>query len=394
VRRSALAALAIVAVLVLVLVALVVVRNLGGVSLSDYFFSITAATFTVLGAVIVWRQPGNSVGWVFAAVGLLWGTGDLATAYSHYGTAIADERLPLVTLAAWYGEWFWPLWLLLIFGVIPVLFPTGRPLNHRWRAALVFLLVYGAVVSGAAMFEDRLDIPGPGWLENPIGIEGFHDIETGFFSFLTFPLLLVAMAIGLAAIIVRFRRSRGEEREQLKWFAFAVGAIVVQFAAQIVADSIFGVDSSFMAAIFMSFVPTAAVIAILRYRLYDIDIVINRTLVYALLTAVLAAAYVGLVFMFQAVLAPVTAESDLAIVASTLAVAALFRPVRARVQGFIDRRFYRRKFDAQRTLEEFSANLRDEVELESLSSKLTAVVSDTMQPAHVSIWLRGEGARL
>ena len=390
-RRSAVAAIAIVVVLIALLVALVILRNAGGVSLSDFFFSFTAATFTIVGAVIVWRRPGNAVGWAFAAVGLLWAAGDLATAYAHYGMVPTDKQLPLVTLAAWYGEWFWPLWLLTIFGVIPLLFPTGRPLNRRWRGALIFLLGYGGVVSGAAMLEDRLDIAGPGpALPNPIGIDGFHDIEFGAFAFLTFPLLLVAMVIGLTAIAVRFRQARGEERQQLKWFAFAVAATVVEFAVQIVADAILGVDSQFLAAIAMSFVPGAAAIAILRYRLYDVDVVINRTLVYATLTAVLAAAYVGLVFGFQSLLAPVTEESDLAIAASTLAVAGLFRPVRTRVQAFIDRRFYRSKVDAQQTLERFTDELRDEVDLGALSSRLTGVVADTMQPTHVSLWLKDD----
>jgi hypothetical protein len=389
VRRSAVAAIAIVLLELALLAGKLIVNVLGGQGLSGYYFSLSASAFTIVGAVIVWRRPDNAVGWAFAAAGLLWSIGDFATSYAFYGAVVTPEHLPLVTLAAWYGEWFWPLWLVTIFGLIPILFPTGRPLNRRWRVALIVVASYGALVSGSAMLEDRLDIPSPGrWLPNPIGIDGFHDIERGIFAAFAFPMLLLAMAVGLSSIVVRFRRSRGDERQQLKWFAFAVVMIVVEFLAQSVADVVLGVNSEVLAATFLTLVPGAAAIAILRYRLYDIDVVINRTLVYATLTAVLATAYVGLVFGFQSLLAPVTEESDLAIAASTLAVAGLFRPVRDRVQAFIDRRFYRRKFDVEQTLESFSAGLRDEVDLGALSARLTAVVAETMQPAHVSLWIK------
>ena len=391
-RRSALAAIFIVMTEIAVLVGQFVISNLGGKALSEYFFSLSAATFTVVGALIVWRRPTNYVGWMFAAAGLLWGTGDFASAYAYYGTAIASPHLPFVTLAAWYGEWFWIAWLLSMFGIIPVLFPTGRPLSKGWRKALTFLCGYGALVAGGAMLEDELQVVGgitP--LDNPIGIEGFRDIEYGAIGIVVFPLLVAAMVIGLSSIVVRFRKSRGDERQQLKWFAFAVVAMVIEFGIQIVADSVFGYRSQVFDAIFMSLVPISAAIAILRYRLYEVDVVINRTLVYGLLTAILAGIYAGFVFAFQTVLQPFTTESDLAIAGSTLAVAALFRPARSRVQGFIDRRFYRRKVDAQETLERFSGELRDEVDLDRLKSRLAEVVEETMQPAHVSLWVRQPG---
>ena len=392
-RRSAIAAILIVLFEIAVLIGQFVISSLGGKALSEYFFSLSAASFTLVGALIVWRRPANSVGWVFAAAGLFWGTGDFASAYSYYGTVLSSPNLPFVTLAAWYGEWFWIGWLLSMFGVIPVLFPTGRPLNRRWRNALIFVCGYGALVAGGAMLEDELQVVGSGRpLQNPIGIDGFHDIESGAVGIVVFPLLVIAMVTGLSSIVVRFRKSRGDERQQLKWFAFAVVAMVIEFGVQIVADSVFGYRSWVFDAIFMSLVPTAAAIAILRYRLYDVDVVINRTLVYGLLTALLAGIYVGLVFALQTVLQPFTAESDLAIAASTLAVAGLFRPARTWVQGFIDRRFYRRKVDTQETLERFSVELRDEVDLSALSSRLTSVVAETMQPAHVSLWLREETA--
>ena len=387
-RRSALMAVGLLVLLLAVVTGQFILSALGSANLADYLFTVSVATFTVVGALIVWKQPTNAVGWAFALVGLLWATGDFSTAFAHYGTEISPG-LPGVTLAAWYGEWFWLVWLLLMFFVTPVLFPTGRPLSKRWRVVLWSICGYAALLVGAAMLEEDLQVVGTGKnLRNPIGIEGFHDIETGALEIFVFPWLLLTLVAGLVAIVVRFRRSRGEERQQLKWFAFAVVALVSEFLIQIVLDSVFGIRYEFVDAIFMAFVPASAAIAILRYRLYDVDVVINRTLVYGVLSAVLAGIYVGLVFAFQGLLAPFTAESDLAIAASTLAVAALFRPARTRVQAFIDKRFYRRKVNAQRTLDGFTAELRDEVDLGALSARLTAVVSDTMQPAHVSLWLR------
>ena len=387
-RRSAWMAIGLLVLLVAVVAGQFVLTTLGSANLADYVFTVSVASFTVVGALIVWRKPTNAVGWAFALVGLLWVTGDFSTAYAHYGTEVSPG-LPLVTLAAWYGEWFWLAWLLLMFFVTPMLFPTGRALSKRWRVVLWSVCGYAAVLVGAAMLEGDLQVVGSSdSLRNPIGIDGFQDIETGAFSVLVFPWLLLTLVAGLVSIVVRFRRSRGDERQQLKWFAFAIVALVLEFLIQIVLDSLFGVRYEFVDAFFMAFVPASAAIAILRYRLYDVDVVINRTLVYGLLSAVLAGIYVALVFAFQGLLAPFTAESDLAIAASTLAVAALFRPARSGVQAFIDRRFYRRKVDAQRTLDEFSSSLRDEVDLDALSSELTRVVGETMQPSHVTLWLR------
>ena len=390
-RRSGAAAITLVLLFIAVLVSDVVLSLRGTGKLGGHLFSIAVGSFTVVGALIVWKRSSNAVGWLFAAVGLLWASGDLASSYAYYGVVTEPGALPYVTLAAWYGEWFWLAWLLCIFALVPVLFPTGRPLSPRWGRAVVAVCVFGALAVLGAMLEDQLEVVGTErFLSNPIGIEGNHDVETGPFSLVLFSGLLGSMLTGLVAIVVRFRRSKGEERQQLKWFAFAVAALVVEFVVQVIADALFVDRLLFLDAVFMAFVPAAAAIAMLRYRLYDIDVVINRTLVYGVLSAVLAGIYVGLVFAFQGLLAPFTAESDLAIAASTLAVAALFRPARSRIQGFIDRRFYRRKVDTQRTLDEFNSSLRDEVDLDALSSELTRVVGETMQPSHVSLWLREE----
>jgi hypothetical protein len=360
----------------------------------DPLYTVAFGMFLPLGTFIALRRAGNPIAWIMIAIGFCTLVSAAATEYATRALLIDPGSLPAGPGMAFVSELLGiPALALLPF--LMLLFPTGQLPSRRWK--------WVAGVAGANMtllviaLSSLWPIRGPQLLR--------EDIPEGlFFPPVVFEIgwiLLMASAVaGLVSMVARFRRSSGVERQQLKWMAYAaavVGALVVVnffiFDPLGVDDPALRTVSEQTLNLAVAGIPIAAAIAISRYRLYDIDVVINRTLVYALLTAVLAAAYVGLVFMFQAVLAPVTAESDLAIAASTLAVAALFRPARARVQGFIDRRFYRRKFDAQRTLEDFSAHMRDEVELESLSSKLTAVVSDTMQPAHVSIWLRGQGAR-
>jgi hypothetical protein len=206
-----------------------------------------------------------------------------------------------------------------------------------------------------------------------------------------FAMMIAGMFAAAASLVIRFRRSRGEERQQLKWVTAAAALFVVIFVTP--SDQIAGDDVGFATLLVgLLIIAGAVAIAMLRYRLYDIDVVINRTLVYGALTATLAAAYLGGVLLLQLALRPLTESSNLAIAGSTLAVAALFRPARSRIQHAVDRRFYRRKYDAQRTLEAFSARLRDQVDLGALNSELSAVVTETLQPAHVSLWLRASEA--
>jgi hypothetical protein len=202
--------------------------------------------------------------------------------------------------------------------------------------------------------------------------------------------LFFTILFGAAAIVVRFRRATGEERLQLKWFASAGALFALACIAYIVPFSPLPSDTAGQALILLAFagIPVAAGVAILRYRLYDIDVVINRTLVYGGVTATLAAAYLGTVLLLQLALSPLTEESDLAVAGSTLAVAALFRPARAWIQRFVDRRFYRSRYDAARTLEAFGARVRNEVDLDKLGGELRTVVAETMRPSGVSIWLR------
>ena len=236
---------------------------------------------------------------------------------------------------------------------------------------------------------------------NPLGIAAAADLLSVAGQVASF-LTGVAFLGAAASVIVRLRRSHGVERQQLKWFAYVVvmvvGGITLASVSSAVGDDkawvqIAGPVGWFTALIGIAFgIPGATAIAVLRYRLYDIDVVINRTLVYVGLTASLVASYLGAVLLLQLALGPLTEDNDLAIAGSTLAVAAAFRPLRGRIQGLVDRRFYRHKYDAARTIERFGARLRDEVSLDALSSELRGVVADTMQPAQVSVWLRASGA--
>lgn len=359
----------------------------------DLAFSCGVAVFTLVGAVIVWRQPSNRIGWLFSAIGIVWVTGDLAGRYSTYAYVTGHGDDWLAWLGAWYGEWYWFVFLMLTFSLLPQLFPTGRPMTAQWGMFAKLVFVFTLCMAGLTMLEDELVLVGTGEaLHNPFGIPGFHDIEEGPTALIILPGGLVAIIGGLWAILVRFRRSRGEVRLQLKWFTLSVVALTAQFVLQSIFSGDEGHHFPWLDGLTLALVPITAAVAILRYRLYDIDLVINRAAVYGLLSAILAGTYLGIVVLLQSVLAPFTADSDLAVAGSTLAVAGLFRPLRSTVQDFIDRRFYRHKYNAAETLEEFASSLRDEVDLDSLSRDLVAVVASTMQPTHASLWLRGGAA--
>jgi hypothetical protein len=378
------------------LFAAVVVTMLGVVGLvasgrpADDLFILLAIGYPLVGAMVASRQPHNAVGWLLLVIGLALALGALCD------TNIRSASAPLFALSAWASQWIWHVWLGLAGVFLPLVFPTGRLISRRWRPVLWFgIAALLAQVLGAAFQPGPLEIESPRSLENPLGIEA-----AGVVSDAGTVLAVVAYLLAAASLLVRFRRARGTERQQLKWFAY-VALFAVAGLALATSSVLFGAEEGEQAAGWAQVVgpvgwftaltaivigvPAATGLAILRHRLYDIDVVIRRTLVYAALTATLVATYVGTVLLLQLVLSP---GSDLAIAASTLAVAALFRPAAARIQRLVDRRFYRRRYDAARTLEGFGARLRDEVALDSLSSELRRVVDDTVQPAHVSLWLR------
>jgi hypothetical protein len=343
--------------------------------------------YSAVGAVVASSRPQHPIGWLLCALGLLWGVIHFAAEYAVYVLLAVPGALPLGEVAAWIASWLWVPGLgVIVF--VGLLFPSGRLPSRRWRlfAWLSFLsILVGAAVTAFSPGQ----VLGFRSIRNPLGIEGLPNLREQLQA-LMFALIFVASA----SMLGRLRRASGVERQQIKWVAYAA---MVAASASLPTYTVFeAMNVRWLALVGYVFVlvgilgiPTAMGIAMLRYRLYDIDLLINRTLVYGALTASLAAVYVGSVVLLQGVLRALTGqESQLAVVASTLAIAALFNPLRRRLQWLVDRRFYRRKYDARKTLEAFSAKLRDKTDLDALSDDLVGVVRQTMQPAHVSLWLR------
>ena len=346
----------------------------------DFVWPLVILGFAFVGALVASRRPENPIGWIFCGGAVAFGLSGLGEAYGVY-TLFAEPGALLGggRTAAWFSVWVWVLGGVPLIILFPLLFPNGRLLSPRWRivavaafAAIAFLVV-GSMFAPGPM-EDLPEV------ENPYGIGGVAGDVFDAFGALGWLLIVSSLIASATSLVLRFRRSRGIERQQLKWVAAAGVVLVVSFLSWEVWEG--------MAPLGILTMVVAAGIAILRYRLYDIDVVINRTLVYGALTATLALAYLGSVLLLQLALRPLTESSNLAIAAATLGVAALFRPARSRIQAAVDRRFYRQKYDAQRTLEAFSARLRDQVDLGALNSELSAVVRETLQPAHVSLWLK------
>jgi hypothetical protein len=284
---------------------------------------------------------------------------------------------------------------------LPLYFPDGRLLSPRWRPvlwlALLFSVGFGVVFG--ALFPGEVDELSPGvggdvpGVVNPLGVEALRLLDrVPQVDIILAVVLLVSVLCSVASLVVRFRRSDGEERQQMKWLTYAAAAnfATLLLVMSLPADSAWYPAVNTLSNLVLAGLPVAVGIAVLRYRLYDIDRIINRTLVYGSLTVMLALIYFGGVAATQAIYRALTGQEQqpqLAVVVSTLAIAALFSPLRHRIQSFIDRRFYRRKYDARKTLEAFSAKLRDETDLDRLGDELMGVVHETIQPAHVSLWL-------
>jgi hypothetical protein len=345
------------------------------------------AAFMVVGAVIVAHRPGNAVGWIFSAIGLLTAIGVLATEYAAYASRTRPGSLPGVVLAAWYSSWWWYPTLVGVLVFTPLVFPTGRLLSTRWRPVAVVAAVGTVAIITLSALQPTLegeDQP----VRNPIGLAGVPDPEEGVLGAILFGLLLLCSAAAVTSVVLRFRRSQGVERQQLKWFTYAATLLVLFL---LLTDYLFPQSGAVevLYGLVVALVPIAAGIAILRYRLYDIDRLINRTLVYGALTALLGAVYAAAVLVGGQVFGGVGGNPpSWAVAAATLAVAALFQPARRRIQAVVDRRFNRRKYDAVRTVEAFSTRLRDQVDLDTLAAELLAVVDQAMEPTRVSLWLR------
>jgi hypothetical protein len=342
------------------------------------FSGIGGLSFPVVGATVLARRPGHAIGWIFVAIGAGMSLVGFANGYAAYSLTVLPDPLPATGVIAWLSGWLWvpSFGLLLTFALL--LFPDGRLPSVRWRP-----VAYLATGSIAVTMADFAVSSWPNPYASVYAPQTVGSPVVGVW----FGLLSASGLASAASLVVRFRRSRGEERLQLKWVAYAAAVTVAIVVPAVAATR--GASPSPIIVVAAPLVPVAAGVAILRYRLYDIDAVINRTLVYGILTALLVVVYFGGVVILQYVFRALTGgDSQLAIVASTLAIAALFNPLRRRVQGFVDRRFYRRKYDASKILAAFSARLRDETDLNALGADLVGVARDTVQPEHVSLWLR------
>jgi hypothetical protein len=354
--------------------------------------------FPAIGLFLVSRRPEHPIGWLFCAAGLVVGLDHFCGEYAIYALLAQPGSLPAGQAAAWVSSWLWvPFTVLMLFFLL--LFPDGRLPSGRWRS-FAWLVGIAAIVGVAV--QALLPVPTcevcP--IENPLGIEGLESVAELVDALVEAFLVGVLGSLALASLFLRFRRASGVEHQQIKWLVFifsvlflgATLAYIVYSATE--ARWAWSVGQSLLAVGSVG-VPIAMGVAILRYRLYDIDSLINRTLVYGSLTLLLAAVYFGGVTLTEAIFRTLTGQEEqpqLAIVVSTLVIAALLIPLRRRIQSFIDRHFYRRKYDAGKTLEAFSAKLREETDLDTLNNELVGVVRETMQPAHVSLWLSPETA--
>ncbi|MDX6555389.1 MAG: hypothetical protein QOD86_1584 [Miltoncostaeaceae bacterium] len=360
----------------------------GGAGLA-IVLAVPVVVLPTIGALVASRRPGHPVGWILIGGGVLLVLSTFTESYGVHALYGDPGSLPAGRVAAVISASIFVVPLFTMPALLFLLFPDGRLASRRWRLVVWLAGISSAAVAvDAALFSDRLDDAPFDGVANPLALEvpGWVGAISGFIGW---PVMAVSVVLAAAGMIMRLRRARGQQRQQLKWMAAAAGLFAVAAFSSVAAfyagaESLGGV----VLVIGWCAIPLAAGAAILRHRIYDIDLVINRALVYGSLTALLAGAYVGLALLLSLALEPLTSGSDLAIALSTLGVAALVRPVRRRVQALVDRRFYRRKYDAERTLARFAARLGAETDLDALRGVLTAAIHETVQPAHVSLWLR------
>ena len=357
--------------------------------LFDSLFRLALLIFPIVGALVASRRPENPIGWLFLGAGVLLALSGFAYGWAAHTLFVDPGVLPAGDVMAWLSAWVFIPALFGTTALLFLLFPSGRYAGRRWRL-VGWLTIAGTLAAalGPALRPGRLEEPPFEGVVNPFGLESAERV-VDVAATIGWIALVASIPVAAVGMLLRLRRARGLERQQLKWIAGAAALFALACLGAATAFAA-GHEHSGQIAILVAYaaIPLAAGQAILRHRLYDIDVVINRTLVYGSVTALLAGAYLGLVLLFQFALSPITEQSGLAVALSTLAVAALFRPARDRVQALVDRRFYRRKYDAQRTLEGFSARLRRVDDPDALRAEVTGVIARSMQPAHVSLWLR------
>jgi hypothetical protein len=383
-----------VALTALSLLLLALIRSHPGTHIFDWWLGNALVVIDVtVGAIVASRRPENPVGWLLCLSGVAVATNSFASQYAIYALLAQPDTIPAGEALAWVASWLLPVMIgLQVFYLL--LFPTGRLPSRRWRWLAWLTVAYILVGVTTAAFSPGAHMGALGPIRNPLGVEGL----TQFYKAVLYTMSPALFIAAVFSLVVRLRRAVGVERQQLKWLAYAAGGVAISSILLITTIALDTprwyewVANAIVLAVTPG-VPIAIGIAILRYRLYDIDLLINRTLVYGSLTAILAGVYFGGVTATQALFRDLAGQQELpqlVVVVSTLLIAALFTPLRRRIQSFIDRRFYRAKYDARKTLEAFSVKLRDETDLQALCEELVGVVRETMQPAYVSLWLRSD----
>jgi hypothetical protein len=360
-------------------------------NLRDLAFLLAVVSNALVGAVLTSHRPRNPVGWFFVFSAASFAVSEATFRYAVYGLVIDPGSLPLARAMAWPATWLWVPGVVLVLVFLPLYFPDGRLLSLRWRPVMwLTIFVSGATVVIWAFLPGKV---GDAWdITNPLGLAALRPAIGGL-EVVMAVLFLGFILSSVVSLVVRFRRSQGQERQQMKWLTYAaatvVGMVLLTTLLEAANLDFLSDMTGLVTDLLIAGIPVGVGIAVLRCRLYDIDRIINRTLVYGSLTVTLVALYFGGIVVLQRIFVFLTGQqSTLAVVASTLLIAALFTPLRRRIQGFIDRRFYRRKYDARKTLEAFSTKLKNETDMDALSDDLVGVVRETMQPAHVSLWLR------
>jgi hypothetical protein len=352
--------------------------------------------YAFVGALVASRRPREPIGWLLLAIAIGFAVDMFGEAYSYYSASTPGYEGTLIASSQGFT-----VAVILATVFLPLVFPDGRLLSRRWRPVVwLGITAVIAILVGSALQPATLDstggVEGRPVVPNPLVVSGSAADIVAAVATTGDVIIVLGLLLAAASLVVRFRRARGAQRQQLKLFAYpcllALSGLVIAAGSSALpagGEELMAAVGwfTFLASLVIG-IPVAIGIAILRHRLFDIDVVINRTLVYGSLTAMLAAAYLGLVLLLRLVLDPLAGQSDLAVAASTLAVAALVRPLRSRIQTVVDRRFYRSRYDASRTLERFAGRLRDELDLDALGGDLRRVVDETMQPSQVSLWLR------
>ena len=346
------------------------------------------ATWGLVGAFLATKQPGNRVGWVLLVGGLLMGLALLGQTWSLYSLWVWEGTLPGTVAGALVGVLFFPA--LYVAMLIPFLFPDGRFLSRRW-AAVGGLVIAVAAATLAATLVRPGPLEGMGAIDNPLVVPQLAGPAQAVLDAGGVVTLLFIPA-GILATILRYRRGGPLERKQVQWFGSVIVLSFSMFFAATVLPQPYGQWAWIVASLSLGLIPVAIGIAILRYRLYEIDRIVSRTIGWALVTGLLVAVLAGTIVALQALLAPFTNNNTLAVAGSTLVAAALFQPLRARVQRAVDRRFNRARVDAQRAIDAFGTHLRDDVDIDALNGRLLAAAAATVQPNAAGLWIRRTGA--